>query len=266
MDDWILLYLLYATFISYASSQLIVNVKNRGDEVLQETIDANTTQDTITLEFLKSDGTEIVQFIDFKNEIQIFRAIILGEEELGQTGYQVVCFVSNFIKNEFISSDAMSKLRQKNPSAIRHPEEDKGEELIINDMTLDIKRAGTISPYIPKLCKEAPQSTYAREADLTLLSKSLVHETHPILAAGNIFMMQQDNIPPCRKEHNVNRPCICSYKICVGWYPCGLKYCHGKDSVGKVVNYRCGIKTCQKCRTFEYQISQKSECMWDYAI
>ena len=67
MDNWILLYLFYATVISYASSQLIVNVKNRGDEVLQETIDANTTQDTITLEFLKSDGTEIVQFIDFKN-------------------------------------------------------------------------------------------------------------------------------------------------------------------------------------------------------
>ena len=35
--------------------------------MLQENIQANISQDTITLEFLKSDGTEIIQFIDMKN-------------------------------------------------------------------------------------------------------------------------------------------------------------------------------------------------------
>jgi len=45
-------------------------------------------------------------------EVQIFRAVILPEEDLGQTDIQTLCFVLRFAKNEFISSDAMSKLRQ----------------------------------------------------------------------------------------------------------------------------------------------------------
>ena len=48
-------------------AQLVVNVKNRGEEVLQETINANTTLDSVTLDFLKADGTEIIQYIDMKN-------------------------------------------------------------------------------------------------------------------------------------------------------------------------------------------------------
>jgi len=44
--------------------------------------------------------------------VQIFRTVILPEEDLGQTDIQTVCFVLRFAKNEFISSDAMSKLRQ----------------------------------------------------------------------------------------------------------------------------------------------------------
>ena len=44
--------------------------------------------------------------------MQIFRAVILPEEDLGQTDIQTMCFVLRFAKNEFISSDAMSKLRQ----------------------------------------------------------------------------------------------------------------------------------------------------------
>jgi len=47
--------------------------------------------------------------------VQIFRAVILPEEDLGQTDIQTVCFVLRFAKNEFISSDAMSKLRQVLP-------------------------------------------------------------------------------------------------------------------------------------------------------
>ena len=73
MDLWILAYLHYAALLSLTSSQLVVNVKNKGDEVLQENIQANISQDTITLEFLKSDGTEIIQFIDMKNVSVIHR-------------------------------------------------------------------------------------------------------------------------------------------------------------------------------------------------
>ena len=48
----------------------------------------------------------------FLQELQIFKVIVLGEEELGQSQYQVMCFIMRFFKSNFISSDAMSKLRQ----------------------------------------------------------------------------------------------------------------------------------------------------------
>ena len=47
--------------------QLVVNVKNKGDEVLRERIQANTTLDTITLDFQELDGTLVTQLIDLKN-------------------------------------------------------------------------------------------------------------------------------------------------------------------------------------------------------
>ncbi|KAK9508211.1 hypothetical protein O3M35_007924 [Rhynocoris fuscipes] len=45
-------------------------------------------------------------------EVQVLKALVLGEEERGQSQYQVMCFVCHVNKDEFISSDAMSKLRQ----------------------------------------------------------------------------------------------------------------------------------------------------------
>jgi len=38
--------------------------------------------------------------------------LLLGEEERGQKPYQILCFVNHVHANEFISPDAMSKLRQ----------------------------------------------------------------------------------------------------------------------------------------------------------
>ncbi len=51
----------------FTTAQLVVNVKNKGNEILRESIQSNITQDTVTLEFQKSDGTLITQFIDFKS-------------------------------------------------------------------------------------------------------------------------------------------------------------------------------------------------------
>jgi Transcriptional regulator, Out at first len=42
----------------------------------------------------------------------VLKALVLGEEERGQSQYQVMCFVTKFQKGDFISSDAMAKLRQ----------------------------------------------------------------------------------------------------------------------------------------------------------
>jgi len=50
----------------------------------------------------------------FLQDIQILRVYVPWEEERGivQSKPQVLCFITRFGKNEFISSDAMSKLRQ----------------------------------------------------------------------------------------------------------------------------------------------------------
>lgn len=54
---------------------------------------------------IKSSSTNI-------QEAQVLKALVLGEEERGQSQYQVMCFVTKFQKGDFITSDAMAKLRQ----------------------------------------------------------------------------------------------------------------------------------------------------------
>lgn len=64
---YLTLYTSIALLAHRASSQLVVNVKNKGGEVLRQSINANNTQDTIRLEFKKTDGTLVTQFVDFAN-------------------------------------------------------------------------------------------------------------------------------------------------------------------------------------------------------
>lgn len=44
--------------------------------------------------------------------MKIFRALILGELEKGQSQFQALCFVTRLHHNEIIPSEAMAKLRQ----------------------------------------------------------------------------------------------------------------------------------------------------------
>lgn len=106
----------------------------------------------------------------FFQEVQILKALILGEEERGQSQYQVMCFIFHFPKEAFISSDAMSKLRQKNPTTVRIPEEDRGRENFTMDYAVDLTLAGIISPHIADLCAEAPESSYTRYEDIQIWS------------------------------------------------------------------------------------------------
>lgn len=45
-------------------------------------------------------------------DVKIFRALILGELEKGQSQFQALCFVTRLHHNEIIPSEAMAKLRQ----------------------------------------------------------------------------------------------------------------------------------------------------------
>ena len=85
------IFILFFAFIHDFDAQLVVNVRNTGGEVIQEVIAANTTEETVKLEFQRPDGSLITQLIDFAAEIQIFRMITMAEEERGQRGdsYQV---------------------------------------------------------------------------------------------------------------------------------------------------------------------------------
>lgn len=257
------------------TTHLLINVKNQGGDIFSEIIEANVTEDMITLEFQRSDGTFVTQLIDFKNEVQVIKALVLGEEERGQNQYQVMCFVNHFYKMDFISSDAMSKLRQKNPGSIRVAEEDRGSTNYTMDLFLDVNKSNIISKHILKLCTEAGDSTYTRQDDLkqwllrpgtseSLLIDSVKNFTSMTLNPATINSTKSSTTPKCADTSNLWAPCSCSLELCIGWYPCGLKFCKNKtDNKKPPSTYRCGIKTCKKYFIFSYYSKIKQNCLWD---
>lgn len=265
LQKWQWLCLFVISLICGGCAQLVVNVKTQGGEVIKETITANVSDDSVILEFPQNDGTYVTQLIDFKQELQIFKVIVLGEEELGQSQYQVMCFIMRFFKSNFISSDAMSKLRQKNPGTVRSPEEDRRTEEVELDVSVDVSASSILSPHIPHMCALASTSTYASDQDIKLWATqrreldgdwSLVSDaTHHLPTRG---------VARCGDGgRDLTNPCACHYQVCIPWYPCGLKYCKGRDNSGKAVSYRCGIRTCRKCRNFSYFVPQRHLCLWD---
>lgn len=48
----------------------------------------------------------------FFQKRKIFQVIVLGEMDRAESSYEAMCFVTQLKEEEFISSDAMSKLRQ----------------------------------------------------------------------------------------------------------------------------------------------------------
>ena len=62
--EGILIIILVVVYCSFC--QLVVNVQNRG-QVIVENFQANTSTDSVTLQYLSSDDNHILLFIDFKN-------------------------------------------------------------------------------------------------------------------------------------------------------------------------------------------------------
>ncbi|CAG9797970.1 unnamed protein product [Chironomus riparius] len=260
----------FLQIILYGSAELLtINVQNQGGEVVQETITSNIHDDIIMLEFQRTDGTLITQLIDFRSEAQVLKALVLGEEERGQSQYQVMCFVTKFQKGDFITSDAMAKLRQKNPSTIRTPEEDKGRENFTMTGWVNLERSSPISRHL-SICSEAKDSTYVRDVDLKSWAELPGSSMSILESSVTAFPNAQQHkvISRCNEVSSIWAPCICSLELCIGWYPCGLKYCKGKNDNALNSNqinssYRCGIKTCRKCNNFSYYVRQKQQCLWD---
>ncbi|XP_049825916.1 out at first protein [Aethina tumida] len=93
----------------------------------------------------------------------------------------------------------------------------------------------------------------------------------PFPSTPNLFL-PDNNLPPdpstslspCTDMKTMWTRCQCHLEVCIGWYPCGLKYCKGKGQTkNSVMSYRCGIKTCRQCHLFRYYVGQKQQCLWD---
>ena len=89
--------------IHISTSQLTVNVKNAGGEVMQEIIESNTTTDTIRLTFEKFDGTSVTQFIDFRNVSILYYLVPVIRRGIGFLLYIHLSLYTNTVGLMFIS-------------------------------------------------------------------------------------------------------------------------------------------------------------------
>ena len=188
---------------------------------------------------------------DFRTNSQILRLIIPGEEELNEPKAQIVCFVSSFNK-DLIPPEAVSKLRQKHPQAIRIADEDVGE--IVQDSPLKIAKNQLISTHLGKSCKEAYTSQYELDKILNGNLQKVQNYLHEDI------VKYQDLSRCFTLDYKDANPCICSRQVYLNWYPCSIKYCKNKDNEEE---HRCGVKTCLKALTFRYKVKSKLYCNWD---
>ncbi|XP_029063479.1 out at first protein homolog isoform X1 [Monodon monoceros] len=190
-------------------------------------------------------------------DVKIFRALILGELEKGQSQLQALCFATRLHHNEIIPSEAMAKLRQKNPRAVRQAEEVRGLEQMHMDVTVNFSQGGLLSPHLRNVCAEAADAIYTRQEDVRFWLEqgvdSFVFEALPKAS-------EQMLLPRCGQVGDRGKPCVCRYGLSLAWYPCMLKYCHGRD---RPTPYKCGIRSCQKSYSFDFYVPQRQLCLWD---
>lgn len=157
---------------------------------------------------------------------------------------------------------------------------------------VNLPRASPISRHIVPVCSEAVDSTYISDFDIKILaSKPGKHSERMkknaernsfceifkyffnhligssmsrLESAIYPFPTSQSETVRCNNVAGLWTPCTCMLEMCIGWYPCGLKFCKGKidNGIGNAASYRCGIKTCRKCYQFMYHVQQKQQCLW----
>uniref|UniRef100_A0A8C7GVC3 Out at first protein homolog n=1 Tax=Oncorhynchus kisutch TaxID=8019 RepID=A0A8C7GVC3_ONCKI len=213
------------------TTELKVRVRLADGQITEEVLEADSEKDSITLEFKQEDGTLITFVADFKQHVKIFRALILGELERGQSQYQALCFISHLNHNEFIPSESMARLRQKNPQSIRTAEERRGLDQLTMNVAVNLSQAWQLSSHIHNMCSEAREAIYTRERDVKHWLERGVE--------GSVFeiLPQSVDVVPvllsCRSTRDVWQPCSCSFSLRLEWYPCLLKYCRNRDTTGK---------------------------------
>ena len=77
---------LLAVLVPYTVGQLVIQV-SRGKEdsvAYRQALVGNTTAETVTIDYVTPEGVGITVLEDFKTGLTITRAIVLGEQDLGQ--------------------------------------------------------------------------------------------------------------------------------------------------------------------------------------
>jgi len=60
---------------------------------------------------------------------------------------------------------------QKNPTAIRMPEEERPAQSYLLDISLSVNKLHLLSPHLYNICKEAKDTVFAQEADMRTWSR-----------------------------------------------------------------------------------------------
>ena len=274
---------LWALWPLHSSSELIVNVsKNKThpyDGIVRQIISGNSSTDTVTIEynlvsnsniksiygcksqlffiFLQADGTLVTLLTDFRTNTQITRVILAGEEELNEPRAQTLCFITSFT-NDLITPEAVMKLRQKNPGAVRTADDDLGETVIETSIRLQIRSYALISSHLSKMCRG---DTFSSQNELSNIFEGNNGKLTAVTSESGYENLQKCYYLDYHESNNM--ACICSRQICFHWIPCALKYCKNRGDDGEMTEHRCGIKTCQKCTTFRYKTKTKLHCLWD---
>jgi len=257
------------TLATQCLAELVINV-SRGEadsSVFRQSLSGNTSDETVTIQYVTPGGTGVVQLTDFKTGVTITVVTVPGEEELGQARYQVLCFVSP-TSSDIIPPEAMTKLRQKHPGAVRVAEEGRGRVVVDNSATLIVNKAHSLSHHIPRLCKEAKDTTFAPEQLLQQYQEGSVGQGKARREKRDPSMLSRSQttlysgLGRCASmEEGSKAPCLCVVENCVYWYPCSLKYC--RNTAGEPGEHRCGIRTCSKCTEMRFMAAKKNLCSWD---
>lgn len=237
-------------------SELRVLVRLNDGKITEEILEADSEKDIIKVEFKQGDGTLITFLSDFKRHVKIFRALVLGEPERGQIQYQALCFISRLDHGELIPSQAMARLRQKNPHVVRSAEEVYGVERLSMNAVVNMSISWHLSTHIRNVCREAQDLVYTREQDVKhWLDRGVEGSIFKVLPQT----LDVNGLQSCKSTTDPWQPCACSYKLNLEWFPCQLKYCRGQGSSP----YKCGIKSCSKGYQFDFYTPHKQLCLWD---
>lgn len=94
-----------------------------------------------------------------------FNLLTSSEQELDYDSLHDLCFAVPLENDEFISTDAVSRLIQKNRGTIREAEYDKLDRIHLMDILLNTSMSSLVSPHLLENCHNSAY-TFLQKASL----------------------------------------------------------------------------------------------------